>query len=397
MKAKWKRILRRAGQLLRFSLLLVAMGCKRLAEVCKPALRKVGQACGHGARRAFGGLRVLLKSAGAATVRFFSRIKEHVSNGVEEKKRQANTPLVDPMAALIPTRDDEQATQRSFPRTLQEILNSSARFSRHVRMLWVRRGMLACVIAVVLCLALLGLLSAAKIKSIEVTGNQYYSEEEIRSLAGLEVGEGRYSFSPDDVEKRLLEGLPYLSEVTVKVGGGKVEISLQEHDARWALVAKDGSFALLNDELSVLQICSAEELPQGACLLYAELAPITGENDQGETVTLTQQLKVGKQVVLGTDEQTVLTELSAALRSVELPFGVKVLDLTRPYFVVLSLWEDTDLYLYRCTEAQRRLQMAAAALHAYLTANGQEKSGTLRVDVNDQFMVSIRPEAKKSQ
>ncbi len=54
-----------------------------------------------------------------------------------------------------------------------------------------------------------------KIDSIEVTATEHYTETELISASGIEIGDNLFTFRTSSIEKKLLEKYPYLASVSV--------------------------------------------------------------------------------------------------------------------------------------------------------------------------------------
>ncbi len=168
------------------------------------------------------------------------------------------------------------------------------------------------VVAVVLALTL-GMSIFFKVSVICVSGNEKYSEWEVRQASGIADGENLLTLSKAQISGRLKTALPYVD--TVRIGiklPDTVNIEITELAVTYAIEADDGTWWLMDSAGRLLESVSGSQAktytqvlgvqvtgPQvGAQSVAAEEAPqtVTQTNDDGETVTVTVP-----QTVLGSE------------------------------------------------------------------------------------------------
>ena len=92
------------------------------------------------------------------------------------------------------------------------------------------------------------------VQSIEVTGADLTTPEEIIAASGITEGSGYFSYNTSKIEDKILEKLPCISEVEVKRSVlGKVSVAVTEKTAYW-YTQLFGECYVLSEELEVILI-----------------------------------------------------------------------------------------------------------------------------------------------
>ena len=92
------------------------------------------------------------------------------------------------------------------------------------------------------------------VQSIEVTGADLASNDEIIEASGITEGSGYFSYNTSKIEESILEKLPCISEVEVKrTAFGKVSVAVKEKPAYW-YTQLFGECYVLSEDLEVILI-----------------------------------------------------------------------------------------------------------------------------------------------
>lgn len=174
-------------------------------------------------------------------------------------------------------------TQRNLSR--DEARSVSKRKQSKVRKL--RRSLALFALAfVVLCVgALLVLTVFFKINTINITGEKFYSDEQIASCGGIEIGDSLFSVSEKELNQVLGRELPYIKNVKLKrklPDTLNIEISLTRESA-----------ALINGEGYLLVDDTGKVLDKNATMLRENVAVVSGAKikkaQEGEPIELNNE------------------------------------------------------------------------------------------------------------
>ncbi len=116
-------------------------------------------------------------------------------------------------------------------------------------------------ISVVLILAVIlgGSIVFFKINTIEVEGNVHYTEEEIVSASGVNLGDNLLLTRDTTVVARLLTQLPYVSSVTLSHRlPDTLVITVAESDAQAAIYDGSGSWWLMDSSGKLLELLASD-------------------------------------------------------------------------------------------------------------------------------------------
>lgn len=156
---------------------------------------------------------------------------------------------------------------------------------------------------VVMCvLAVLTVLQVVKrvlpLKSYSVEGISVYDSVEIFNASGLKLGELLYEIDEEEVEAKILENCPYLSEVDVKaVFPTKLQISVVGRNARWYIDVAGTKYALDGEMVVIDEIGKTEGLtklilPHIKSVMAGEVPAFSeSETELKKTVELLSQIR----------------------------------------------------------------------------------------------------------
>ena len=129
-------------------------------------------------------------------------------------------------------------------------------------------GLCAAVVLLLLW-ALVGfLLSRVSVKSFDVQNDSVYSDREIMDATGLWLGEPMFREEREVLETRILEKLPYLSDVSVRRGlGGRLRIVTESYRGLY-YTRISGDYYALSEEFRVLHTAPTPDAYRQAGMLY---------------------------------------------------------------------------------------------------------------------------------
>lgn len=124
-----------------------------------------------------------------------------------------------------------------------------------------------------------------KVKTVNVTGDTRYSQEEIVSKLGFEMGANIYSFDCDEAGERIIKSLPYLAEVKVERKlPSTVNVTVKEKQASLYLDFAEKSY-FLTDDLQVLEVSKTSEAKTEALVKLTVLPENIKRCVVGETLS----------------------------------------------------------------------------------------------------------------
>ena len=101
-----------------------------------------------------------------------------------------------------------------------------------------------------------------KIDSIEITATEHYTEDELISASGIEIGDNLFTFRTSKVEKELLEKYPYLASVSVTRSlPSKLVIKAVDSVPAAAVNLASGGYCLIDENGKLLE--QASTVPEG--------------------------------------------------------------------------------------------------------------------------------------
>ena len=101
-----------------------------------------------------------------------------------------------------------------------------------------------------------------KIDSIEITATEHYTEDELISASGIEIGDNLFTFRTSKVEKELLEKYPYLASVSVTRSlPSTLVIKAVDSVPAAAVNLASGGYCLIDENGKLLE--QASTVPEG--------------------------------------------------------------------------------------------------------------------------------------
>ena len=101
-----------------------------------------------------------------------------------------------------------------------------------------------------------------KIDSIEITATEHYTEDELISASGIEIGDNLFTFRTSKVEKELLEKYPYLASVSVTRSlPSTLVIKAVDSVPAAAVNLTSGGYCLIDENGKLLE--QASTVPEG--------------------------------------------------------------------------------------------------------------------------------------
>ena len=324
--------------------------------------------------------------------------RKEKSDRRKKKRRDARVCVVrsmssNPVSALLPAYLPRRAGKgRVDAAETDEVLPSGLRFSYHLRRRIVRRAMLFCLLVSLACVLSVLIASTVRVRSLSVSGQTVYTEEEILGLSGVSIGDELLVHSEEEVRARLLEACPYLKDVRVRRGSGGFSIALTECVPRYALSLEDGRIALMDETYYVAELVDATDAPDALCAVALPLPTLTVPAEDGEgSVQIKQTLTAGSYIRGSNEELVLLDEITRALDQVSLGESVVLIDLSDRYAVSLMLTDGTRLDLHSAQQPARQMRLVASSLATYTSTHGAPpETSRLTVDVDDSCRVSIR-------
>ncbi len=219
-----------------------------------------------------------------------------------------------------------------------------------------RRSSLLYTPIALLLIAIIGIFGVSvffRVATIEVTGAEKYTVQQILSGSGLKTGDNIFFIDADKVSRRIRSNLPYLSEVVVeKEMPDTVRITVSEsrplavvrYESDWWIIDQMGRVLEATDNLGA-----------------AEKIKVSG-------LTIAS-LGVGETLGVGEEEQTkfqYLTEVLRAVQSAGIAGGVQTLDVSNianitfdyigRFTVTFGSGEDADNKIVRVLKAIETLK-----------------------------------------
>lgn len=143
-----------------------------------------------------------------------------------------------------------------------------------------RRGALRAPLTfIIVCAALLfGMSVFFRVSSIEVTGNSYYTEEEIILASGIEEGDNLFFLNKSSAAARMYSKLPYLTDVSItRVLPNKLVIDIIESAAIAYVTSESGLWAI---DSSCKLLSTIEQSEASSLIEIRSLTPIAPETGE---------------------------------------------------------------------------------------------------------------------
>ena len=119
---------------------------------------------------------------------------------------------------------------------------------------------------------------------IKVSGNARYTVSEVIKASGVETGDNLLRMSKTKIKEKILKELPYVSDVqVVRELPSTVTIKITEADPSCAYLVGENRWALLSQELRIMELTSVE--PEGTPVLRGIVleVPAAGETAKAES------------------------------------------------------------------------------------------------------------------
>lgn len=138
---------------------------------------------------------------------------------------------------------------------------------------------LVTVIAVVLAVVL-GLSVFFKVESIEVSGMDKYTVQEVQEASGIKNGDHLLTFGRTKAAGKVISALPYIKSARIGIKlPNTVKIEIEEVDVTYALKASDGSWWLMSAAGKIVEQVADPENIRHTKILGVQLeSPKVGEN-----------------------------------------------------------------------------------------------------------------------
>ena len=270
-----------------------------------------------------------------------------------------------------------------------------------------RFAIVFCLLIVGLCLGVGGWLETIHIEHIVFEGQARYTEETLAGQLAIHEGDRMYAIDREEAAKTLLDACPYLATVELLPSPkGVLTVRMSEREARWALGVADGGYAILDVELTVLELAAAA---QGSCVVLADGLPqaVIGESLPQTAHRLEEEAREARARAkeAGVDVsdfvipdysnpvavlKTRLQELSEAYADADAKRAPLRLDMTDRFSLVLWLNDGTRIHLGGSGELLAKYRGAADAIERYRQRHPEigDMAGIL-VDVSDLSRISI--------
>ena len=138
-----------------------------------------------------------------------------------------------------------------------------------------KRGRFAFLYKMLSMLVICGAIIAAltlffRVDTVEVTGQQRYTAEDIRTAAGVEAGDNLFLFNKYDMAGRIIAQLPYVEEIRINRKLPDTLLTEVEECGRPLAVLQDGYAWLVSPKGKIV-----EQLAPGAATGYAAISGCT--------------------------------------------------------------------------------------------------------------------------
>ena len=114
---------------------------------------------------------------------------------------------------------------------------------------------LALVVAIVLCFIVF-----FRVKTVSITGNEKYTQEEILAASGLEEGDALLLVNKSSVASKIIAQLPYVNQIRIGISmPDTVRVEIEELDTAYMVTADDGTYWLMNSQGRVVEEVTAKD------------------------------------------------------------------------------------------------------------------------------------------
>ncbi len=206
-----------------------------------------------------------------------------------------------------------------------------------------------------------------KIETVEIDGKTSYTEEQILEAFGVDKGKNLYSFTASDLEKKMVELLPYLNEVVIERDlPSTVVIRIKEKEPDMYVEIK-GDRYLLTDNMQILEYTDESSKLYG--LLRVDLNP--------ETVS---RCIVGEKLSFS-DGRTgdIIAEAFADIREAGLDGRVDYIDANNRFGIYLGVDGKYNVYMGDIEEFDTKLTFAVGIMEKLSSIPEGAANGTIDV------------------
>ncbi|MCC8022822.1 MAG: FtsQ-type POTRA domain-containing protein [Clostridiales bacterium] len=124
-----------------------------------------------------------------------------------------------------------------------------------------------------------------RIDTVEITGMERYTQEEVERVANVQMDASLLLLKTGEIRSDLERLLPYIETAEIKRSlPGKVQIQIQESEAS-AYIAQDDAYLLLNENLKILE--TVADLPEG--LMEIQAGAVSNQTATGEQVQFEEE------------------------------------------------------------------------------------------------------------
>lgn len=192
-----------------------------------------------------------------------------------------------------------------------------------------------------------------RVREIDVTGNNMYTDEQILEFVSFHTGDNLFSFDASKAEANLRKNLPYLGSVSITrklPSAVSIEVSERTEDLAYHL---GDEIYLVSGDLQVLGRYGANEVIPDVTVLYAGAV---GKCIVGETLTF-----------LDRRTEDNLKELYACLAANGLLKKVRSIDITSRFDITLNYEDRFTVYLASADNMDIKIKFLSAILERFGT------------------------------
>lgn len=155
---------------------------------------------------------------------------------------------------------------------------------------------------------------------VAVDGEHKYSERDVVEASGIKDGEGLLSIRESEISGRILEKLPYITQVRVRIKlPDTVKIEVVETDVVYSAEAADGTWWMIRADGKVLQKSNAADADQKTKIIGVKLdAPVVGAQAiayQPQAQQTEEEAEVAVPAVLAADQLSAVLQILTCLEA----------------------------------------------------------------------------------
>lgn len=219
-----------------------------------------------------------------------------------------------------------------------------------------------CAMIVIMGVVLL-VLPMFKVKTIEVEGAYYHSEEEIILASGIKIGDESFAINKNDVCMRIFASCGNVKKIAIKRGLNSIKITVTE-GKNLMYTAHNGCYYMLDDSFRAWAV--SENEADFAAYPRIDLPEIAG-------------IEVGSEIVFASDDIAYLEELIAFLDTTGKFASLSAIDADKKYDVSYVLSDSLRISLGRCEE----LSAKHSVVEKVLAERGTDADLWVVVDVSN--------------